>query len=168
MQRDANKSSGDAGRQLSLAEEARRLVAANRRGVLSTLIPGEGAPYGSLVDLAPLPGGDVVMFLSTLAMHRQYLAEDPRASILIAPSLTEEDALAQPRVTLVGRVAAVADRQAVAELYLAQHPSAGRYLTFADFEFLRLQVEKARYIAGFGRMGWITGDRYRAASTGGM
>jgi len=164
MQQDTNTAANSSGRQPSLAEEARRLVAANRRGVLSTLIPGEGAPYGSLVDLAPLPGGDVVMFLSTLAMHRQYLAEDPRASILIAPSLTEEDALAQPRVTLVGRVAAVADRQAMAELYLAQHPNARRYINFADFEFLRLEVEKARYIAGFSRMGWITGDRYRAAS----
>jgi putative heme iron utilization protein len=164
MQQDSETSPGNNGRQLSLAQEARRLVAANRRGVLSTLIAGEGVPYGSLVDLAPLPDGNVIMFLSTLAVHRQYLAEDPRASIFIAPSFAEEDALAQARVTLVGRVTAVADRQSVAGLYLARHPNAQRYINFPDFQFFRLEVEKARYIAGFGRMGWIPGDRYRAVS----
>ena len=164
MQQDSDVSTRSSGRQRSLAEEARRLVASNRRGVLSTLIPGEGTPYGSLVDLAPLPGGDVVMFLSNLAMHQGYLSEDPRASILIAPDFAEADALAQPRVTLVGRVKVVEDRAGVAGLYLAQHPNAQQYINFPDFQFYRLEVEKARYIAGFGRMGWIPGDRYRAVS----
>ena len=164
MSQDSNAPSDNNGRQLSLAEEARRLVAANRRGVLSTLIAGEGVPYGSLVDLAPLPDGDVVMFLSTLAVHQQYLVEDPRASIFIAPDFAEADALAQARVTLIGRVAAVEDRNSVAGLYLEHHPNAQQYINFPDFQFYRLQVEKARYIAGFGRMGWIPGDRYRAAS----
>jgi hypothetical protein len=164
MQQDSDAPSQETEQQLTLAKEARQLVAANRRGVLSTLIAGEGAPYGSLVDIAPLPGGDVVMFLSTLAMHQQYLAEDPRASMFIAPSLTEEDVLAQPRVTLVGRVTAVEDRDSVASLYLSRHPNAQRYINFSDFHFYRLEVEKVRYIAGFGRMGWILGDRYRAVT----
>jgi putative heme iron utilization protein len=164
MQQDSSAPSSDANRQLSLAEEARRLVAVSRRGVLSTLIAGEGGPYGSLVDLAPLPDGDVVLFLSTLAVHQQYLTEDPRASIFIAPSFTEMDALAQSRVTLVGRVSMVADRAGVADLYLERHPNAQQYINFPDFQFYRLEVEKARYIAGFGRMGWISSDRYRAVS----
>lgn len=164
MQQELDMTSDNASQPLTLAEEARRLVAANRRGVLSTLIPGEGVPYGSLVDLAPLPGGDVLMFLSRLAMHQQYLAEDPRASIFIAPFYAEADALAQPRVTLVGRVSVVEDRDSVAGLYLDRHPNAQRYIDFPDFQFYRLVVEKVRYIAGFGRMGWITGDRYQAAA----
>jgi len=164
MQQDLNTITGDSESRLSLAEEARELVAANWRGVLSTLIPDEGAPFGSLVDLAPLPGGDVIMFLSTLAEHQQYLAADPRASIFIAPGFMEADALAQARVTLVGRVTPVEDRDSMVDLYLAHHPKARRYITFPDFQFYRLRVEKVRFIAGFGRMGWISGDRYRAAS----
>jgi putative heme iron utilization protein len=164
MQQDPNPSSGDNGRQRSLAEEARQLVAANRRGVLSTLIAGEGTPYGSLVDLAPLPDGDVIMFLSNLAVHQQYLVEDPRASIFIAPAFMETDALAQSRVTLIGRVAPVEDRNSVVDLYLEHHPNAQQYITFPDFQFYRLQVEKVRFIAGFGRMGWIPGDHYRSAA----
>jgi hypothetical protein len=113
MEQDSNTLPGDSDRRPSLAEKAREPVAANRRGVLSTLIPDGGAPYGSLVDLAPLPGGEVIMFLSTLAEHQHYLAADPRASIFIASGFTEVDALAQARVTLVGRVAPVEDRESV-------------------------------------------------------
>ena len=164
MQQDSNTDANGNGRKLSLAEEARQMVAANRRGVLSTLITGEGVPYVSLVDLAPLPGGDVIMFLSKLAEHQHYLAEDPRASVFIAPAFMETDALAQSRLTLVGRVSLVEDRNSVADLYLEHHPNARQYIAFPDFQFYRLQVEKVRFIAGFGRMGWIPGDRYRAAS----
>ena len=74
----------------------------------------------------------------------------------------EADALAQSRVTLIGRVVPVEDRNSVVDLYLEHHPNAQQYIAFPDFHFYRLQVEKVRFIAGFGRMGWLPADRYRA------
>ena len=164
MQEDSNATAGSSDRRLSLAEEARELVAANRRGGHATLIQEEGAPYGSLVDLAPLPGSDVIMFLSTLAEHQQFLVKDPRASIFITPGFMEADTLAHTRVTLVGRVTLAEDRDSRVDLHLKYHSNASCYITFPDFQFYRLRVEKARFIAGFGRIGWIRGDRYRAVS----
>jgi hypothetical protein len=35
------------------------------------------------------------------------------------------------------------------------------YLEMADFAFFRLRTERARYIAGFGRMGWLEGQEMR-------
>ena len=70
------------------------------------------------------------------------------------------DALAQARVTLVGQVELAANRKALADVYLGYHPNARQYINFTDFQFYRLHVERARYIAGFGRMGWITDGRY--------
>jgi hypothetical protein len=144
----------------SLSEEARQLVAANRRGVLGTLLPKDGYPYASMVDYAPLPDGDVILFLSRLAEHQKYLTADPRVSLLIAPNIMAENALAQPRISLVGRAELVEDRAAMAAIYVQYHPSAQQYINFGDFQFYRLRVEKARYIAGFGRMGWIPDGRY--------
>ncbi len=144
----------------SLSEEARQLVAANRRGVLGTLLLKDGYPYASLVDYAPLPDGDVIMFLSRLAEHQKYLTADNRISLLIAPGIMAENALAQPRASLVGRAELVEDRRAMAEIYLQYHPAARQYINFGDFQFYRLRVEKVRYIAGFGRMGWIPDGRY--------
>ena len=147
----------------SLSEEARQLVADNRRGVLGTLLPKDGFPYASMVEYAPLPDGDVILFLSRLAEHQKYLTADPRVSLLIAPDIMAENALAQPRVSLVGRAELAEDRGAMAAIYLQYHPSARQYINFGDFQFYRLRVEKARYIAGFGRMGWIPDGRYHAA-----
>lgn len=148
----------------SLAVAARKLVQEARRGVLSTLVPEGGFPYGSLVELLPLPDGDVVMFLSRLAEHQHYIEADGRASILIAPHITEENAMAKPRVTLVGRVEPIADREAVAADYVALHPGTASYISFPDFQFYRLRTERVRYIAGFGQMGWIKGDTYRESA----
>ncbi|MCP4423133.1 MAG: hypothetical protein GY803_01440 [Chloroflexi bacterium] len=40
--------------------------------------------------------------------------------------------------------------------------AARQYINFPDFQFYRLRVEKARYIAGFGQMGWIAEEQYHA------
>lgn len=159
-----DKINDDPGKPMTLAQEARRLVGSSRRGVLSTLIEDDGTPYGSLVELVALPDGDILMFLSRLAMHRRYLEADQRASIFILPETMADNALAQPRVTLVGRVEAVEKDPEYIQPYLQRHPGAGQYLNFADFQFFRFRVEKVRYIAGFGRMGWIREGTYRKAA----
>lgn len=147
-----------------LALAARDLVNAARRGVLSTVMPDEGYPYGSLVEILPLPDGDLVLFLSQLAEHRRFLVANPRASVVIAPHIHDPRAMAQPRVTLVGRAEASEDRAAFAEAYVRLHPGAASYINFPDFGFYRLRVERVRYIAGFGQMGWISSEAYRAAT----
>jgi putative heme iron utilization protein len=146
-----------------LALGARDLVRAARHGVLSTLMPEEGYPYGSLVEILPLADGDLVLFLSQLAEHRHYLTADPRASVVIAPHIQEPRAMAQPRVTLVGRAEPIEDRDKYAEAYVRLHPTAASYINFPDFGFYRLRVDRVRYIAGFGQMGWIKSETYRAA-----
>lgn len=154
---------GHGRRASALAVDARALVRDARRGVLCTLIPEDGIPYGSLVELLPLPDGDIVLFLSLLAEHQHFLAADPRASILIAPHMNDEHAMAKPRVTLVGRVEVIEDRASVAAAYVERHPGSAGYINFPDFQFYRLRVARARYIAGFGQMGWIKGGAYREA-----
>ncbi len=149
----------------SLAAAARELIRQADRGVLATLLPEGGFPYASLVELLPTADGDIVMLLSRLAEHQHNLAADSRASILIAQSYNDRSSLARPRVTLVGRVEPVQDRQAFAETYVAHHPTAHATVTMPDFDFYRLRVERIRFIAGFGQMGWIKNQAYRAAWT---
>lgn len=152
------------GQEVNLAAIARRLVSNARRGVLCTLIPEDGYPYGSLVNLLPLPDGDVAMFLSRLAEHQHYLEADNRASVAITPHMFDEHALARPRVTLMGRAERMGDRTELVQAYAELHPDAASYIDFPDFQFYRLRVERVRLIAGFGQMGWISGTAYRTAS----
>lgn len=155
------KDHGEGGRG-ALAAEARILLGNATRGVLSTLDPDRGFPHASIVDLAPVDGGDVITLLSALAVHRQYAEADDRASILIAPYLAEDDAMMKPRVTLVGHLVREENRDLFRDAYLALHPEAEMYLKMADFAFFRLRTERARYIAGFGRMGWIESQELQA------
>ena len=143
-----------------LARDARALFEGQKNGVLATLTPQDGYPYTSLVEYAPLPDGDALLFLSSLAEHRRFLEADPRASLWVGPAGA---ALDQARLSLRGRVLPAPDRDALAPLYLGAHPEAERYIDFGDFAFFRLRVERARFIAGFGRMGWIEGDSFREA-----
>lgn len=158
-----NESIGAGGNVSPLALAARDLVQDARHGVLSTLMPDGGYPYGSLVEVLPLPDGDLVLLLSQLAEHRRFLTLDPRASIVIAPHMHDPRAMAQPRVTLIGRAEPVEDRNEFAETYVRQHPTAAGYIDFPDFGFYRLRVDRVRYIAGFGQMGWINSEAYRSA-----
>jgi len=147
-----------------LSEAARTLTAAYGQGVLSTLSTDDGYPYGSVVDYLPVANGDVVLLISDLAEHQHYLSRDPRVSLVIAPGLGNPDMLAEARLTLLGQATKISDRTQYLADYLAKHPQAELYIDFADFNFYHISVERVRYIAGFGRMGWLDATDYANAT----
>ena len=55
------------------------------------------------------------------------------------------------------------DREEVRQTYLAAHESARYWVDYADFGFYRLAVESLYYVGGFGEMGWVEVEEYRAA-----
>lgn len=153
----------------SHAERCRALVAAARSATLSTVARDpEGYPYGSLVAVAADALGRPLLLLSTLAEHTQNLKVRPDASVLVTEAAstgaTGVDPLAGGRVTLLGPCAPVpeSEQAAVREAYLAAVPSAAQYVDFPDFAFHRLEPVAVRYIAGFGRMSWVSAEAYRA------
>jgi putative heme iron utilization protein len=131
------------------------LLRAQRDGVLATLSARrDGWPFGSLVQYALAPSGEPVFLLSGLAEHTRNLQMDARASLLVREQ-GAEDPLAAPRVTLLGRIERVEDDPTLRARYLEWHPRATQYLELADFAFYAMKVTEARYVGGFGEMGWI-------------
>lgn len=145
------------------AERVRTLLAGRGVGALSTMsLDPAGFPYGSHVTYA-MEGSSPVFLVSRLAVHTAHLEADPRASLLVVEA-TEENPLANGRVTLVGECRRVAgDVAGARDAFLAAHPDAAHYVGFADFGFFRLEVAAIRYIGGFGRMSWVELDAFRAA-----
>ena len=147
----------------SLAERARTLVSLGRIGSLSThsrKFPG--FPFGSLMPYAADSHGRPVFFISTMAMHTQNLAQDPRASLLIAQPEVAGDPLAAARMSIVGSAIEVPSAE-VRDLYLSRHENAKFWQEYTDFGFYRLEVDGVYFIGGFGVMGWISAEDYRAA-----
>jgi hypothetical protein len=95
-------------------------------------------------------------------MHTQNLAENWRASLLITERQAEANPLAGSRLTLLGTVEQIPPEFGSA-IYLPKHEEARQWAGFGDFSFYQLQVTAAYLIAGFGQMGWIPVDEYRAA-----
>jgi putative heme iron utilization protein len=138
--------------------EACRALARPGSAALATMGSGEvaGSPYASLVLVAWDAHLRPILLLSSLAEHTKNIDVDARASLLVTGEGAEP--LAAPRMTLVGRCAALEGDEASAAraIFVASHPSAAGYASFRDFRLYRLEIEKIRLVAGFGRQAWVS------------
>jgi heme oxygenase (biliverdin-IX-beta and delta-forming) len=143
------------------AESVRALLESRGDGVLATLSARrEGWPFASLVQYALTLEGEPFFLLSGLAEHTRNLAADARASLLVHER-ADGDPLAAGRVTLLGRAERADATDELRAGYLEAHPQASTYLELADFSFWVLRVSEARFVGGFGDMGWISGEDLR-------
>ena len=146
------------------AELARTLTAGQRQATLCTLT-ADGYPYGSVVSYATDDAGAPLLLISELAEHTVNARGDDRVSMLVAATAPRDgDPLGSARLTLLGRLRRADDQSSPRGAYLARHPYAGSYVDFSDFGFWRLEVEKCRFVGGFGHMSWVTARAYRAAA----
>lgn len=137
------------------AKLARLLIRAGDRAALATSL--EGRPYASLVLAAADLDGTPLLLLSDLAQHSRNLCADPRCSLLYDGTAGYADPLTGPRLSVLGRAAAIADPRLLARV-TARHPSSAGYAGFSDFRLYRVEVERGHLVAGFGRISWVAGS----------
>ncbi|WP_420403292.1 HugZ family protein [Nisaea sp.] len=142
--------------------QIRHLMRSLDRATLATGMADGGWPYGSLVMVAVDQDGSPLLLLSDLAEHTKNLKADPRVSLLFDGTGGYDEPLTGPRATVLGRVARIEDER-LAERYLRRHPSARMFATFRDFNFYRVEVERAHIVAGFGRIHWVEAKDILAA-----
>lgn len=147
------------------AAEAREFLRSTHSGVLSTHSARfAGYPFGSIAPFVLDDDGNPLILISSIAEHTKNIVADPRVS-LIAFDPASPDMQAAARLTLLGE-AKTADKQdgVLCERYLARFPQAAQYFDMHDFLFYSIEVQQARYIGGFGKIHWISGEDFRAAS----
>jgi putative heme iron utilization protein len=76
---------------------------------------------------------------------------------------SDSDPLGSPRATLLGTVARIEATDEIRAAYLERHPSSKYWIDFSDFGFYRLDVTDLYFVGGFGVMGWVASNDYRAA-----
>src|SRR5271163_2332447 len=148
------------------AERSRTLMHLSSVATLSTVSRKQaGFPFGSLMPYALDAAGRPLFLISTMAMHTQNLKGDPRASLFVAQPAADGDVLGAARVTLVGAVHSIVEKERpeARELYLKAHPNSHYWMDFTDFAFFRLEPVDVYYVGGFGVMGWVTAADYAAA-----
>jgi putative heme iron utilization protein len=143
----------------------RQLLVGERQAVLATISARRaGWPFASVAPYAIDAQGQPLLLLSDLAEHTRNARADPRASLLVQESVAD-DPQAGARVTLLGTLEQIDDEEAQSA-YVARHALASQYLALGDFRMWRLNVSEARYVNGFGDMGWLEGIKLRAALEG--
>lgn len=145
------------------ALRARRLMRGVDRAALATVYrnagdgDAEGWPYPSLVLAAHDHDGSPLLLLSDLADHSRNIKADPRVGLLFDATAGLAEPLAGARVSVLGRAVRTQEPRH-RERFLRRHPGAALYAGFRDFAVLRVEVERAHLVAGFGRIHWI--DRH--------
>lgn len=118
---------------------------AARFGALGTLV--DGVPFVTLVPYALDAHDRPILLLSDIAVHTKALRDDARCSLLVRDPATDDPPQSW-RATLVGR-ALIDDN--VREEFQARHPNTP---SLPGFHAWVIDVERTRYIEGFGRAGW--------------
>ncbi len=149
--------------------EAKCLLRSIRAGTLATLDRNTGHPFASLVNVATDVDGSPVILVSRLSTHTANIELDGRTSILLAQT-GKGDPLAHPRLTVLGHMARIApedaDEARVRRRFLARHPKAELYASFADFSFWRLTIASAHLNGGFARAADLTANDVRTDVAG--
>ena len=147
-------------------------------GTISTSRDVEGFPMGSIVPFCLDDMGRPVILTASIAAHTRNLKKDNRATLFIHDPKSEGDPQSSWRASLMGSFMKLTTEQeeqehSYAEIitkeqeesilarYIERVPKARSYLQTHDFSFWRLSnIQKIRYIAGFGRITWIPGTKY--------
>ncbi|MDC8830008.1 HugZ family pyridoxamine 5'-phosphate oxidase [Alteromonas gilva] len=143
-----------------LSQEAKQLCRAQHSGVLSTQSTSmPGYPFGSIVPFVITHTGDVIIYISDIALHTRNIKANDKVSLTVFDP-SEEDSQSNGRVTIMGD-AQLADSPDNAELYFRLFPQAEAYQHTHDFHFYRINVARVRYIGGFGKIHWINPEYWQ-------
>jgi len=142
---------------MNLALEARQFLRSTHSGILSTFSAKfEGYPFGSVAPFVLDHNCQPIILISNIAEHTKNIIANPKVSLVVFAGT--DDLQANARFTLIGE--AVKTDKSDTNLrarYLRYIPQAASYFDLHDFEFYRIQIAQARYIAGFGKMSWMEG-----------
>ena len=143
---------------MSLAKEALQFLRSTRSGVLSTFSTKfTGYPFGSVAPFVLDHSGQPIILISTIAEHTHNIIANPKVSLLVFAG--DDDLQASGRLTIMGEAKQIDKEDAdLRSRYVRYLPQAESYFDMHDFSFYRIEVTQARYIAGFGKMGWISRD----------
>jgi heme iron utilization protein len=149
---------------MNLNIEAQQFLFSTHKGILSThSAKFEGYPFGSVAPFVLNHQGMPTILISSIAEHTKNIIQNAHVSLVVFSN--EDDLQANARLTLLAK-AEQTDKQndLMRARYLRYIPQAAQYFDMHDFSFYTLYITQARYIAGFGKMGWVEGEAMQIPS----
>ena len=138
--------------------DAVALFRSSDTAVLSTLSKSsDNYPFGSFVTFASNGNRELLVYASDIAEHTKNILNDSRACATIFSVANQSDKQAGARLSLIGDLTRVDDNEvgAYQARFLKFLPASETYSRIHGFNFYKLGVIKARWIGGFGQIGWL-------------
>ena len=144
---------------MSLALEAKQFLRSTQQGILSSISTKfAGYPFGSVTPFILDHNGQPIILISSIAEHTKNIIANSKVSLLVFAK--GEDLQANARLTLIGEAENIGKDDAdLMARYSRYFPDSVSYFAMHDFSFYRIHIVQARYIAGFGKMGWLAGNQ---------
>ena len=140
---------------MDLATEAKQFLRSTHNGILSTISTKfAGYPFGSVTPFVLDQHCQPIILISSIAEHTKNIMINPKVSLIVFDK--GEDLQANARLTLIGEAEKLAKDDAdLMARYSRYLPESVGYFAMHDFAFYRINIHQVRYIAGFGKMGWM-------------
>lgn len=133
---------------------AQGLMAKARFAALGVVLDS-GLPLVTRVAFGLDPEGGPLSLVSSLSTHTRAMQANPICSLLVGEPADKGDPLTHPRLSLICRASFLYHtddgHSDLAAHYLRDHPKAKLYIGFADFAFVRFEINEAHLNGGFGK-----------------
>ena len=135
-----------------------RLFRSSDTAVLSTISKSSDSyPFGSFVTFSSSTHRELVIYASDIAEHTKNILHDSRACATIFSVANNGDKQASARLSLIGDLVKVRadDYKSYESRFIKFLPESEEYSRMHGFNFYKLNIKKARWIGGFGQIGWL-------------
>jgi hypothetical protein len=129
-------------------------------GVLSThSIAEHGYPFGSITPYMISPQGELCIYISELAEHTKNIHVDNKVCLTISDINNAANPNDGPRISCLAVAEKITNTKQLKQLYLQRFPDSEMTLSLPGFDFYRLNIQKIRLVAGFGKIKWLSAEQ---------
>lgn len=130
-------------------------------GVLSTMsIDIEGYPFGSLVTYHLSHEGLPLFLISSIAQHTKNILQNNKVSLTIF-DFKNENVQSAGRITIIGNAIKFNQEEDI-KRYFTYFPDHSQYQKTHDFNFYTIDIQRIRYIGGFGKIFWVEKEDWKS------
>jgi len=142
------------------ASDARELFYSHYQGILCTHSKDmPGYPFGSVVPYVLDKNGQPIILISSIAQHTHNIDENNKVSIIVTDEA--DDLQTVGRVTYLGDARKLRDEEEDSkQRYYNYFPWTEDYHKTHDFSFYTIDLQKIRFIGGFGKIYWVDKEEY--------
>ena len=147
--------------------DAVNLFRSSNTAILSTLSKStDGYPFGSFVTTVSHSNRELFIYASDIAEHTKNILNDSKACVTLSSVNSQGDKQASSRLSLMGDLTKISseDIQNCQARFFKFLPESEKYSYIHGFHFYRLKILKARWIGGFGQIGWLDTTHWTAAT----